>query len=273
MKIVISGASGGIGRALADAFRKRGDEVVALTRPATALGSPLDPSLLPGADLFVHAAYDMSVGSKERNILGTKLWFTQAREAGVKHQLFFSSISAHPDSPSEYGKSKAELENFFLHEKELVVRLGLVVGPGGLFAKLQRMALLLPLVPAPGGNGIRLRLVSLDDVVRLTLDFEKLTPGRLHQAFSPETPTMAELLRGIRRYHGKTAAVLPIPLAPAKIGLRAAGTLSGGLKRLSESFFALDESQNYDCVDDFGKLGLKCRTLKEMLSVHRLVAH
>jgi len=111
-RVLITGASGFLGRALADRLRADGDEVVGIDRVAdpargVVLGDTTDPApwraLLAGRDAVLHTAAVVSnaVDLDEQwrvNVLGTQRVFAAARTAGVPRVVLLSSIRAFSDT-------------------------------------------------------------------------------------------------------------------------------------------------------------------------------
>ena len=157
MNLFITGIHGFLGSAMAEHFRRRGHTVTGSARNssegvvALRIGEPFDPAVFRGSDVVIHAAHDFTAGAKEKNIRGTRAWFEAA--AGAR-QVFFSSYSARPDAASEYGATKYAIEKMFLDAGQAVVRPGLVIGDGGLFAKQRAALRKTPIVPLiAGGSG------------------------------------------------------------------------------------------------------------------------
>lgn len=159
MKVVITGASGFIGRALAQRFRERGDQVVGIDTapsPGVRLGSTLEPESwageLAGADLLIHTAAVVSTVAPLReawrvNVLGTARVLQACVAAQVRHFVFLSSVAVwgddFPDGVTEadppvvqrrsYADTKINGEAVVLAETGIdvtVIRPGDVYGPG-----------------------------------------------------------------------------------------------------------------------------------------------
>jgi 2-alkyl-3-oxoalkanoate reductase len=166
MKVLVTGASGMLGRATATALAERGDEVTVLQRrPAglpgrEVLGDVADPAVVaaavPGQDAVLHLAAKVDVTGRwaeyERaNIAGTRTVVDACRRAGVRRLVHVSSpsvahggaalvgVGAGPADPrrarGHYSRSKAVAERAALAADSaelavLVVRPHLVWGPG-----------------------------------------------------------------------------------------------------------------------------------------------
>ena len=146
--VLLSGASGFIAQNTAKRLKKHGFRTIGVSHSsrslthfdavfAGTLSQPLDEVFREGIDTFIHCAYHSGRNDYAVNVEGTRLWADQAEKEGIKNQIFLSSVSASADSASTYSRAKHVLEQWFLARNHTVMRLGLVLGKGGLF---QRMA-------------------------------------------------------------------------------------------------------------------------------------
>ena len=163
--VAITGANGFVGSALLQTFADAGWRVIALTR------RPADPpvewrrydlrddsltdGLLAGVDVLVHCAYARrrpGADAFATNVRASKMLFDAARGAGTKQLIFVSSLAAGGDAPSEYGRQKFRIEQMLDPNADTVVRAGLVLGNGGLFARMQAYLRRRSLVPLIDGG-------------------------------------------------------------------------------------------------------------------------
>jgi uncharacterized protein YbjT (DUF2867 family) len=276
LRTVITGAGGFIGRSLVSAFAARGAEVVAVVRRAPReplpvpwqvgeLGHPLPAGALAGAERVIHLAQDMRPGYARLNVEGTKLWFEQAERARVPTQIYLSSCSAHPESPSEYGRAKFEVEAHVQARGGTVVRPGLVVGDGGLFGDMIAVSRRWPLLPVLGGNELRVFLTGLRELVALLAEPRDLAAGEIVNVFSPEPLPLKAVLDGIRQILGVRGVTLAVPVAMARPALSLASRLHPSARLYSESFLALVDSQGYGYQSSYPALGIEGRPLEAML--------
>lgn len=277
MKVVITGVSGFVGSRMAGAFLSRGDTVVGISRSdpkridlhrfiRAKLNEKLDATCFEGADLVVHAAHDNTAGTTQTNVKGTLNWFEQAKKNGVRTQLYFTSVSAHPDAPSEYGKVKFQLERFFIEQGERVVRPGLVVGPGGRFGDMVHFLKRLPWAPVLGGNRIRMKLIDILTLSHAILNYEALKKGVVYNLFQPAPVGLLDLAHAIRRRIGVKGPLIPVSVGLSKRLLRL-GEIAGLLPPPMSyaNFNALVQSQDYDYVSSYTELGIPSKTLEELL--------
>jgi nucleoside-diphosphate-sugar epimerase len=152
MKVVVTGASGFLGRHLISLLRDSGHEITAASRsrveipgifyaPAPELGPGADwRDTLQGGDAVVHLAglaavdgpgnsADLEGKYRKVNVEGTRALAKQAAKAGVKHFVFMSSLHAaaaesderlseqtEPYPVSAYGRSKLAAEKAIQEE-------------------------------------------------------------------------------------------------------------------------------------------------------------
>ena len=145
--VVLTGATGLIGTALARALVDSGWEVRGLARrPQQAaakqpqvrwfagdLETAVDPAVWQGAAVLVHLAWIQQANNPqqvaETNIAAAKRLFAAAHAAGVRRRVFVSSMSSHPRALSWYGRSKLQVESLLDPTVDLVVRLAVKPGP------------------------------------------------------------------------------------------------------------------------------------------------
>lgn len=168
MRILVTGASGFVGRAVCAQLVARGHEVLALVRRPGS--EPQGTTCVPGdltapahlraslANLrpqaVVHLAAEIAAQRdaeriREVNVEGTRSLVEAAQAAGVKRFVFVSSVvtgEAHgrvlrEDEPlpveTDYGRSKQEGERLVRESgmQSVVIRPGHVYGPGGWYAE------------------------------------------------------------------------------------------------------------------------------------------
>lgn len=225
----VSGANGFVGQAICRAFRALGWKVVALVRhPQSApqgceprhfaLGELPPPDVLDGVDVLVHAAYDFSLrswpGICRVNAVGSEYLFDAATRAGVKRQIFISSMAAFEGCRSKYGLGKLAAEHAARIRGGVVVRPGVIYGErnGGLAAQIAALAKKTPVVPMIGNGRYPLYTCHVDDLCALVsfLARAERPPGGIITAAHQSPVTLRGLVEQARG--GKTPAyIVPIP--------------------------------------------------------------
>lgn len=243
MKILVTGATGFVGRALVPALSIDGHEVRAIGR---ANGPTLDDveaewhSLLEACDAVVHLAAMVHVMKDATalaekfqavNVDGTARLARQAAEAGVSRFVMLSSVKVHgesghlsessPRNPLDpYGRSKRDAEDAVcaVGAREgmdvVIIRPPLVYGPGvranfATLAAAVRRGVPLPL----GAIHNRRSLVGLQNLVSLLATC--LThPKAANQAFlvsDGEDLSTPELISRMASVLGREARLFPVP--------------------------------------------------------------
>ena len=283
--IVITGASGLLGRHLVDYFRRREWTVRALVRdpsqsPFAArdvetflarLPDELDEKAFAGADVVVHAAYSIDdknpAVARRVNEDGTARVLAASRAAAVRKFIFVSSFAAHPGAQSYYGRSKLALELRLDPSRDLVLRPGLVLAAsGGLFERMRRSIERSPVVPVVGGGTQILQTVHIDD---LCMAFERAVDLDLSGALNvaePDGVTMRDFLGMIAGRLNRRLVLVPVPLTPVLGVVR-------GLERLrlpspvsSDNVLGLQAMRHTPTTADLKKLGIRVRTTAESLA-------
>jgi nucleoside-diphosphate-sugar epimerase len=227
--ILITGVNGFIGSGLAAAAAARGFRVVGSTSSSAGLdvatpgvdrkvvvplGGAWDPGILSGVDTIIHCAWNLRPGAARLDVAGTERLVEAAEAASVAHQVFISTNSAHPSAASEYGRSKLAVQRYMLERGHAVARPGLVIGPGGLFARLSSLLARSPLVPlVDGGRGL-VPIIAIHDLTHALMAIVERRLAGLFNLFNPDYVTLRDVVLQIRATAGRRALPVPIPSKP-----------------------------------------------------------
>lgn len=226
MKVFITGIHGFVGTQLARRLAHEGHEVAGSARDperrampearvvAWRLGDEMPPGALAGVDAVVHTAYSKRPRDHDLNVSGTLAMARAAADAGVTRQLLLSSFSAVPDATSAYGRMKYELERRFDVPGAVIVRPGLIVGPGGLFAQMAHNVRRLPVLPLPDGGLRPVPILGHEDLLTCLLALLAApTPAAAGNLCYAERPALRDLLRAIARAFKKRRLMPTLPIA------------------------------------------------------------
>jgi NADH dehydrogenase len=204
-----------LGSNLARFLSERGHEVSGSVRRDIELGQPFDPGLFDGKDVVVHCVHDFTPDAVKLNINGTKAIFEAARRRGVTRQVFLSSYSARPAAASEYGQIKYDLENYFLENRQIIVRPGLVIGNGGLFGRNMRSILATPVLPLVDRGLDPVAFIGIEDLTRaMTIVVESSPPGA-YNFFHADIVTLRTLTESLNQQAGHRAIYFSVPASCA----------------------------------------------------------
>jgi nucleoside-diphosphate-sugar epimerase len=258
--VLVTGASGFVGRALVAHLAARGHAVVAASRSPGSPAAQVEWRRLPdlreatdwaplieGVDVVVHAAaaaHTHGVGEAHYDAVNWQatLALGRALRGKVERLIFLSSIRAQsgpsaigplteglPPRPTDaYGRSKlaAELGLAELGTRLVVLRPVLVAGSGayGNLATMLRYAKLHAPLPFAALTARRSLIARADlcSAVEHVLD----APSHLGQTYiiaHPEPIAIADMFAALREGLGRKPALLSVPNAALRLALRFAG--------------------------------------------------
>jgi len=284
--VVVTGASGMLGRHVCASFSRRGWEVRALVRsPAAFTDAPpgvtvgrcdlpetIDEALLEGASALVHCAYATRVTDRTEasrvNEDGTRRILAASRRAGIPRFVFISTVAANPDAPNYYARSKHALEGLLDPERDLIVRPGLIISKQGqgLFQQMRDITRRTHLVPLFGGGKQPLQTVHVDDLCEaLARALERGLTGALNVA-EPDPVSLAEFMRMLSDRLRVRCLFLPLPFAPVLAAVRVIEALRLPFPLRSESLLAVKGLQQLPAEEDLRRLDLALRSAEQSLA-------
>lgn len=249
MKVLVTGATGFVGGHLAEALRRRGDEVTALARSASkaAALAPLGVRVVPGdlhdraalrraaegQDVVYHVAGVVAARSEAdfmvANRDGTRNLVEALGQTGTGRLVLVSSMAAAgptikgrplrgdeaPRPVTAYGRSKLAAEQAVTASALpwTIVRPPMVYGPRDQeVLKVFRLARF-GVAPVLGDGSQELSAVHGGDLAEglIAAGTTAAATGRAYYACHPEVFTGADMARAVGRAMGKSPAVIRIP--------------------------------------------------------------
>jgi UDP-glucose 4-epimerase len=262
VRVLVTGATGLIGRALVPALLSGGSDVVAVVREGASppdgvetlvhdLAAPFPPEALPAVDCVVHLAHhphvlfpEHAVALQRLNTSSTVELLDAARKRGVTRFVYASSGAVYgfaehvhdethtPRASDFYALTKAHAEAFVRSYAPffatVVVRPFFPYGPGQrdrLVARLAAAILSGEPTQVPSGGGPRVNPVFVADVAdAIAAAAEGRTPDLLNLA-GPDVVSISELAEAIGRTLGRSPRFV-------ELGEPAAGDLVAATGRL-----------------------------------------
>jgi len=283
--VVVTGAGGFISRHVSQELRRAGCRIIGISHTRETIeGYDL---VLPGAlgstltgvfdrepiDCVVHCAYHADKKYEDEfrvNVSGTISWADLAQNSGVRTQIFLSSLSARENVTSAYGQSKREIEKWFVGNHQIVYRLGLVVGNGGIFGRLVETVQKYPVIPLLDNGTAPVYPMGIDylsQVIRDTVvDNGEGRKGRTWHLQQPESVLLREVLTTIRDVLMKRCIFVPIPsILVLKVVDLVENLHIKGLQISGSNIRGLRASYQAEFPSDFELFGYKPPTLNEMV--------
>ena len=235
MKILLTGASGFIGRHILAALHSAGHEVMKASRASGVDFNHMSSSddwlpHLQGIDAVINSvgiiAQTRGQSFASLHYHAPAALFHACAQSGIKRVIQISALGAdeHAFAPYQLSKKSADDVLRSLALEWFVLRPSLVYGAGGKSTALFQRLAALPVVPLVGQGIQRIQPVHIDDLVSAVMACLSVIPAqRTIDVVGPEAMTFAEWLTRLRKVSGKSMApTLSIPfswvLAVAKLG-------------------------------------------------------
>ena len=281
--IAITGASGFLGAVLTDYFSSNGWQVIALVRDPSKqtkisnvsykeydILKPVKASTLNNVDVLVHAAYVKydadHPDALEQNVAGVQSLLSASHKAGVKKNVFISSMSSHDEAISVYGRQKLASELLFNPKKDVVFRCGLILGNGGIVREMALFMRSKHAVPLIGGGKQPLQVVGVADLAR-AVDAAATKPltGRFVVA-TPQVYTYKQFYTSLTKSLKVKVVFVPLPFKALQLAFRTAALLRLPLGVGEDSLNGLKMLRSMESASDLEKLGIQLDDLETVLS-------
>ncbi len=237
MRVLVTGATGFVGRRVTRALCERGAEVRALVHGAgneRALGdlklelaygevTGRDSLLkaMDGVDAVAHLVAIIREKGKSTfesvNVKGSENVAAAAREAGVKRIVHVSAVGARDDRRFPYLRSKWLGEQAVTQSgvPYVILRPSLMFGEGDeFFNTLAALVKLMPVVPMPGRGKALFQPIAADDLARCVAQSvdDSTLAGQTVEVGGPDRFTYREMIGVVAETLGVRRLYLPAPV-------------------------------------------------------------
>ena len=242
--ILLTGASGTVGRALLPLLLGAGHDVRALVRDPRGLGRHrvdvqialgdlarlgdrrLQRQALRGVDTVIHLAAairdEPHARVEELNGLATARLLRAAERAGVERFVFFSAIGASETQRTRFFRAKALAEQAVAgsHLKTTVFAPSIVYDPGDRWVRLMKRLALLPVLPISGSGAARFEPIWAHDVARCVVSsLERADEKARYELAGPQVLSYDEIARTVARATGRERPLIHVPLGFVHLAL------------------------------------------------------
>ena len=234
-RILVTGATGFIGRRLVPALISEGHDVRAMTRRPEAYDGPGEPvagdvndrdSLtgpLEGVDVAYYLVHSLDDADFERKDAEAARFFAEASaEQGVEQIIYMGGLGDEGDL-SAHLRSRREVESL-LGETGVpvtVLRAAVVVGAGGISWEITRQLVKnLPVMVVPKWATTKTQPIAVDDVIRYLVGVcgHEGALGGVFEIGGPDQLTYVDMLRvAADAGTGRTVRILEVPVLTPRL--------------------------------------------------------
>lgn len=268
MKIAVTGATGFIGSELVNYLTGQGHEVWRLQRQQ--VSGPLNKFFdlrsidsipdLTGFDVLVHTAfirYDKKSipDSSEFNIATTLALEEACHHTGTKF-IFLSTLAAHADSLSHYGKHKYYIEQHLNINRSLVFKLGLVIGKRGLFETINTAISKGNFIPIVDNGTQPIQTIAVTDICKITAQAINNNISGIYALGTEKVYTLKDFYSTIAQKLERKPKFISLPYGFVCLGLSVAEGLRIPLNVSKENLLGLKQLKAFDTLTDLKKLNV-----------------
>jgi len=291
--ILLTGASGLVGRAVLDRLVMERTPVRCLVRDPRALGAlrvhvqialgdladpPSFRNAMRGVDEVIHLAASIrdQPGSSIEELAAIATWrmVDAARRAGVRRFIFFSALGASTQSRARFLRAKALAERAVLDAPlpSVVFAPSIIYSPGDPFlALLERLGRIPGVTPIMGRGRAEFQPIWVEDVAECVVSAMRLPPeaSSRYELAGPDTLTYAEIVELLLRRAGRSRTLVHVPTPVVLSSLRLLERLAG-----THAFATPDEAELMEVsltsrrgTADARLLGVSPRSMADVLAV------
>jgi len=236
--VLVTGATGFIGRRLVSALADEGFRVRAMVRRPEAVVSEgveavvadlLEPlsldAALAGADTAFYLVHSLAAGRagfEQRDRQAAENFVTAAGKSGLRRVIYLGGLGETGSGLSQHLASRLEVADVLRGGTFLttVLRAAIIIGAGGAsYEIIKALVDRLPVMITPRWVSTRCQPIAVDDVIRYLVGClrEERTAGGVFDIGGPEILSYRQMMERFARLRGKRLLIVPVPLLTPKL--------------------------------------------------------
>ena len=244
MNIIVTGSNSAIGINLISKLINLGHRIIKLGDRHTdkwRLGDFIPR--YKNTDVLIHLAHDRNF-SLNKNIYAVE----KICESFNGKKIFLSSLSAHSNSISRYGKSKFAQEDIFLKNNGVVIRSGIVFGEnvGGIYSSISEFLNKYPVLVIPYYGLPSMFMSHIDDLTDEIVGMTMHDPRRPVFGSNCNPISLFEVFNRISIINKTQTRLITLPVQPFDFGFRFMNKLRPNLKFIDSILSVSKEVSNYE---------------------------
>ena len=236
LTVLVTGATGFVGRRLVPALAEAGHHVKAMTRHPDDYAGPGDPVFgdvfdpgtlagpMEGTDVAVYLVHSLDDNDFERkDAEAAKAFGLAAAASGVRQIVYLGGLGKDDDELSPHLRSRRQVERLLGSSgvPVTVLRAAIVVGAGGISWEMTRQLVKnLPAMVVPRWADTRTQPVAIDDVVRYlcgVIGLEK-TYGEAYEIGGADRLTYVQMLQQAAEViNGRRVPIVTVPVLTPRL--------------------------------------------------------
>ena len=235
-RILVTGATGFIGRRLVPALMERGHDVRAMTRHPESYDGRGDAvrgdvgdadslyAALEGVEIAYYLVHSLDDADFERKDAEAARAFSRAAAArGVRQIVYMGGLGSDDEELSSHLRSRRQVEGLLAEDGVplTVLRAAIVVGHGGISWEITRQLVKnLPAMVVPKWAATKTQPIAVDDVIRYLVGVagndEAL--GKIFEIGGPDQLSYVDMLRVAAEVErGRTVPIIEVPVLTPRL--------------------------------------------------------
>jgi uncharacterized protein YbjT (DUF2867 family) len=233
MNVLVTGATGFVGRSLVPALLNAGHAVTAMTRDASSYEAPTDVAVIEGdllerdtldgafdgIDAAYYLVHSLQAGAAfaERDRAAARNFTRVASDAGVDRVVYLGGLGETGVDLSEHLRSRREVEAVLADGAFdlTTLRAAVIIGDGSSsFRMIRQLAGRLPVMVTPTWVRTACQPIGIEDVVEYLVGVLEVsaTAGETYEIGGPEVLNYQSVLRRTARQLGRRPIIIPVPV-------------------------------------------------------------